>query len=436
MMYRIVFSSLVAFVISQQLQANVVGTDAQNFNPITSGLDFVTVQSSETLKPGYINLGLFVNHAVNTLPYFDIGSAGSRRSFNDSLTGLDLNMGLGIMENWDLGVSLPQILRQTVDDQTGPRGEFAATGNTEIRANSKYRLWGDDAGGGAVVASLNINRTQDFPYTGSDPGPTFNAEFAWDTTINRIAWGVNLGHRWRTPGKPIAGSPIRPFQNQMTFSTAASYLLNRIDTKIIAEIFGSVPTQKVDATTDRGQTSLELLVGVKHDLTGSLAMHAGAGTELLQGAGSPDWRVYAGLNYAFAPFVSSSARGQPELKKMAPQKAEERFIARNVNFEFGTSNLDQDYSAVFAELVQYLQQPPVYKSLIIEGHTDSVGSEEYNTRLSQTRAQTIKDILISKFKLDASKIQAVGFGESIPIADNGNFQGRRENRRVEFKISR
>ncbi|MBX9768654.1 MAG: OmpA family protein, partial [Bdellovibrionales bacterium] len=188
--------------------------------------------------------------------------------------------------------------------------------------------------------------------------------------------------------------------------------------------------------TDRGQTSLELLLGVKHDLTASLAMHAGAGTELLQGAGSPDWRVYAGVNYAFAPFVASSAEGQPELKKMAPQKTEERFIARNVNFEFGTANLDQDYSAVFAELVQYLNKPPIYKSLIIEGHTDSVGSEEYNTRLSQTRAQTIKDIMVSKFKLDASKIQAVGFGESIPIADNGNFQGRRENRRVEFKIGR
>ena len=423
------------FVISHA-SGNVVGTDAQNFNPITSGLDFLTVHSSETLKPGYINLGLFFNHAVNTLPYFDTGSAGDRGSFNDTLTGLDLNVGVGVLENWDVGLSLPQVLRQSVDDQTGPRGEFAATGNTEVRANSKYRLWGDDSGGGAILAALNMNRTQDFPYTGSDPGPTLNAELAWDTTIRRIAWGVNVGHRWRKPGTAIVGSPIRPFRNQFIFSTAASYLLNRIDTKVIAEIFGSVPTQKVDATTDRGQTSLEFLVGVKHDLTASLALHAGTGTELTQGAGSPDWRIYAGLNYAVAPFAGSQAL--PELRKMesAPRKTEERFITRNVNFEFGTANLDRDYAAVFAELVRYLNQPPGFRSLVIEGHTDSVGSEDYNTRLSQTRAQAIKDILVMKFKVETSKMQAVGFGESVPIADNGNFQGRRENRRVEFKIGR
>ncbi len=47
--------------------ANVVGTDVQNFNPTTSGLDFVTVQSSETLEPGFINFGLFLNYTKNTL---------------------------------------------------------------------------------------------------------------------------------------------------------------------------------------------------------------------------------------------------------------------------------------------------------------------------------------------------------------------------------
>ena len=49
-------------------QANVVGIDAQNFNPTSNGIDFVTVQSSETLEPGIVNLGLFFNYAINTLP--------------------------------------------------------------------------------------------------------------------------------------------------------------------------------------------------------------------------------------------------------------------------------------------------------------------------------------------------------------------------------
>ena len=50
--------------------ANVVGVDTQNFNPTTSGLDFVTVHSSETLKPGYVNFGFYLNYAGNTLPNY------------------------------------------------------------------------------------------------------------------------------------------------------------------------------------------------------------------------------------------------------------------------------------------------------------------------------------------------------------------------------
>ena len=138
---------------SRPAMANVVGPDAQNFNPITSGLDFVTVQSSETLKPGIFNLGLFLNYAVNSLPYFETNQ--QKTQFNDTLLGLDLNAGVGLTPFWDVGISLPQILNQSVDDTNGARGEFAATGATEVRVNSKFRLFGDDSRGFAIVLSGN-----------------------------------------------------------------------------------------------------------------------------------------------------------------------------------------------------------------------------------------------------------------------------------------
>jgi hypothetical protein len=71
---RIVISVAPAFFAISAL-ANVIGTDLQNFNSTTNGLDFVTVQSSKTLDPGVLNLGLFFNYGVNTLPYFE-GTAG------------------------------------------------------------------------------------------------------------------------------------------------------------------------------------------------------------------------------------------------------------------------------------------------------------------------------------------------------------------------
>ncbi|MGE3760098.1 MAG: hypothetical protein AB7H97_20195, partial [Pseudobdellovibrionaceae bacterium] len=115
--------------------ANVVGSDAQNFNPTTNGLDFITVQSSSTLEPGIFNLGIFYNYAKNPLPSYESGP--SAKKLNSSLAGGDLNFGLGLAENWDTGLSFPFILDQKVDTDADV-GQFSSTGNTEVRFNTKY----------------------------------------------------------------------------------------------------------------------------------------------------------------------------------------------------------------------------------------------------------------------------------------------------------
>src|SRR5690349_5254503 len=112
--------------------ANVVGPAWQNFNTTTDGLDYVTVQSSKTLTPGIINVGVFANDAVNTLPYLD-SNTQSRVRLNDNLLGLDLNAGVGLADRWDAGVSFPFILQQSVGDQGDVHGQFLDYGLTEVR---------------------------------------------------------------------------------------------------------------------------------------------------------------------------------------------------------------------------------------------------------------------------------------------------------------
>ena len=70
----------------------------------------------------------------------------------------------------------------------------------------------------------------------------------------------------------------------------------------------------------------------------------------------------------------------------------------------------------------------------IAGHTDSVGSEAYNTLLSQRRADSVKTYLSGK-GIDAKRMTAVGYGEAEPVASNDSEDGRRTNRRVEFRIT-
>jgi outer membrane protein OmpA-like peptidoglycan-associated protein len=72
--------------------------------------------------------------------------------------------------------------------------------------------------------------------------------------------------------------------------------------------------------------------------------------------------------------------------------------------------------------------------LEVEGHTDSVGSDEFNQKLSEQRAGTVRNYLVEQ-GLAASCITATGFGKTMPVADNSTSAGRQQNRRVEVVVS-
>jgi outer membrane protein OmpA-like peptidoglycan-associated protein len=371
-------------------------------------------------------LGLFVNYAINSLPYFDDVSQG-RVNFTDTLLGADFNIGLGVLKDWEVGISFPYILAQTVAASQVFHGEFSRVGNTEVRASTKYRIFGQDDGGLAVIGSVDFNRTVNNPYVGLGGGPAYNLEVAYDRMLSsKMAWALNVGHRWMMPGLQISGSPIIPLKNQFIFSTAVNYLISSANTKLVGEIFGSVPVSGGASFETRTNTSLEIIVGVKHAMNHNLAIHGGLGTGLTKGVSSPDWRPYVGVNYTFGPVWKPSAQPLERLK--------DRFIAKNIVFEYDSDQMIGNYREILSEFVNYIKALPSYRMINVEGHTDSIGNADYNQKLSQKRADAIRNYLIKEFGIKESKLRAEGVGETRPIADNGNFQGRQENRRVEFQI--
>lgn len=70
-------------------------------------------------------------------------------------------------------------------------------------------------------------------------------------------------------------------------------------------------------------------------------------------------------------------------------------------------------------------------SFIIEGHTDSDGQDDFNQKLSEQRANTVKNTLV-ELGIDASRLTCAGYGESRPVSDNTTPEGKAANRRVEF----
>ena len=105
----------------------------------------------------------------------------------------------------------------------------------------------------------------------------------------------------------------------------------------------------------------------------------------------------------------------------------------DVLFDFGKYDLRPEAREKLAKLSGIILAHQGL-NLAIEGHTDNVGSEEFNQTLSEKRAQTVRQYLVDQ-GLDASSVTAAGFGKSSPIADNGSAAGRQKNRRVEIVVS-
>lgn len=81
-------------------------------------------------------------------------------------------------------------------------------------------------------------------------------------------------------------------------------------------------------------------------------------------------------------------------------------------------------------MADFIRTRPTNNNIILEGHTDSKGSESYNSKLSQARANTAKDILVNRYGVDSMKLNPMGYGESRPVDTNNTEQGRQNNRRV------
>lgn len=106
---------------------------------------------------------------------------------------------------------------------------------------------------------------------------------------------------------------------------------------------------------------------------------------------------------------------------------------KNLEFDFDRDTLTKGSKKEMEKIISTLFELNI-KSLIIEGHTDSMGSDDYNQNLSERRAKTIKNILLDNLDIRDNQITAIGFGEARPIATNKTESGRARNRRVDLKV--
>lgn len=132
------------------------------------------------------------------------------------------------------------------------------------------------------------------------------------------------------------------------------------------------------------------------------------------------------------PVMQPAPKPAPAAKPAPKPVAESLTLSAEAYFDFDKSTLKPAGKQELDSLVGKLKAVNL-EVVIAIGHTDSIGSKAYNQKLSERRANAVKDYLVGK-GIDAKRVHTEGKGETQPVADNRTKQGRAKNRRVEIQV--
>ena len=125
------------------------------------------------------------------------------------------------------------------------------------------------------------------------------------------------------------------------------------------------------------------------------------------------------------PGIKVNKRGCP-----LRRKEDLDYLKKGIQFEFDSAKLLKSSYPTLDDIIALLEKIPEVK-LEVQGHTDIVGTEDYNQKLSEDRAHSVTDYFESK-GIAGERLRAIGFGTRVPVADNVTDEGRAKNRRVEL----
>jgi outer membrane protein OmpA-like peptidoglycan-associated protein len=132
---------------------------------------------------------------------------------------------------------------------------------------------------------------------------------------------------------------------------------------------------------------------------------------------------------------AETAEMQKSLEALQAKPTERGMVLTlsDVLFDTGAATLKPGADLALERVANFMSENPETR-VIIEGHTDSRGSDSYNEELSRRRAQSVRDALASR-GIQGNRVEAIGRGEAFPVASNDNSAGQQQNRRVEIIFS-
>jgi outer membrane protein OmpA-like peptidoglycan-associated protein len=323
----------------------------------------------------------------------------------------------GFVKNAEIGLIIPGYIQSLTLKSGGNKINNSDVGDVMLYGKFQRPLTEHfSVGAGMELTTPNGPVNKGFGTGQVGVNPIISARYQQ----GRIGVGANVGFNFYNHSVPDVfnyGAEVFLRANK-TFS---------LRTEIIGRVFNEFGVRYDD---------LQILPGLDVQISENITIRP---TGMVGGTNtSLDWGIGAGFAYAFtAPTLQMPTAPPPPPAPVAepppPPPAKEKIVLRGVHFAFNKATIRSEDMPILDQAAETLKEHGNI-TVTVEGNTDSIGSEEYNQKLSVRRATAVRDYL-AQHGIAASRLTVVGKGESDPVASNDTEDGRAQNRRVELLVA-
>ncbi|TWH76863.1 OOP family OmpA-OmpF porin [Azomonas agilis] len=277
-----------------------------------------------------------------------------------------------------------------------------------------------------------------------DGGGLFGASASYFLTDD-VSLGISHGvYRDLNSNHPIDNGSHKDIKGSLT-SVDAVYHFGQPGAGLRPYVSAGLAYQTIGQADRSGRDKSTLVTagtGLKYYFTDMLFAKAGVDGTYNIDDGYSEWMGGIGIGMNFGgsgrkvaaapapePVMAAAAVAEPPQEPMA----EVVRVELDVKFDFDKAVVRRESYRDIEDLANFMKQYPT-TTTVVEGHTDSVGTDQYNQRLSERRAQAVRRVLVDQYGVASNRVDSVGYGESRPVADNATEAGRQINRRVEAEV--
>jgi outer membrane protein OmpA-like peptidoglycan-associated protein len=425
-------------VMALLLPLTAAAFDAQPFSPAVDPEGYFSIYSSQTAPRNRYYLAAWYSHSDDTFRVKQTTTTG-RVDLADRVDTFDLVGSYSLLDWLEVGLSLP--ISKATNEQGRVNGRFDVD---DVDLDVKAQILDPSAHGlgVAIVPFAELPAGHGRHLTG-DSKFHYGGRAVAELVTSRFRLALNGGYKVNDKPASRTDEP-----DEILFGMGAGVLLlgqqpilaaetDRLE--LIGEVFGS--TTEHHAFDSEYNTPVEFLAGPKYYHHWGFQVGAGAGRRITDGINGPEWRVVGTVGYSGQPKPPPPPPPPP-----APSPPQEKVVVTEeqiitlepIYFDFDKSTIKPVSYPILDQVVKVMNERASMR-VRVEGHTDSKGTDAYNQRLSQRRSESVVKYLISK-GIAPSRLEAVGFGKSRPIAPNQNPDGsdnpigRAKNRRTEFHV--